>query len=650
MEKTSSIQPLLERIFLQNSIRCENAITDNLTSKSSKLFLIIPILFSFCTLCFSQDRKALSSLESRIENYSVQFDSLFNLNPEKTFQTTKEAMELSLKRGSVYGEAESHYQYGRYYLHKSLSDSAKYHLNMAQQKFKGLDSVFKVRLVGFYLASIENIQANYGGAQRLIAEGLAFRSNTRQDSVLQLKYINLNATVYSNLDDQKRSIEEGLKALELAILMKDKQREASALKALGSSYHYSSNHERALEYKKKALQAYKELNDMPMVGVLLNNIGNGISVMGDEKGAVPYFEESLKISEEYENFNMIAITSFCLGRSYVRLGEAEKGIPYFKRSLEISRNITKAPKTEMWALNGLGNAYNHLNSPEKAIPLLDKTIKISDSIHRKADKAVAFDYRSTSYELMGNLKASLNDARMFKIVSDSIADIERLEEIERLTVAYETEKKEAEIALQQEEIKTLNEKAKVDSLTKWTFAGGMISALALLALSVFSYRQRIRKNKIEREKQEELYRKEIEYKQKELTTQTLHLVQKNTFIQEIMENLKTIKDDPEKFKVEFRRMAMLLKKENASDKDWEVFKTYFSQVHNDFDEKLRTLFADISEKEIRLAAFLRMNLTTKEIAATMNVLPESVLKSKYRLKKKLHLDKETDLANFLKTL
>jgi len=65
---------------------------------------------------------------------------------------------------------------------------------------------------------------------------------------------------------------------------------------------------------------------------------------------------------------------------------------------------------------------------------------------------------------------------------------------------------------------------------------------------------------------------------------------------------------------------------------------------------LRTLFADISEKEIRLAAFLRMNLTTKEIAATLNVLPESVLKSKYRLKKKLHLDKETDLANFLKTL
>ena len=94
----------------------------------------------------------------------------------------------------------------------------------------------------------------------------------------------------------------------------------------------------------------------------------------------------------------------------------------------------------------------------------------------------------------------------------------------------------------------------------------------------------------------------------------------------------------------------IFKKENASDKEWEVFKTYFAEVHHDFDQKLKTLNSDISEKEIRLAAFLRMNLTTKEIAATMNVLPDSILKSKYRLKKKLGLGKETDLNQFLNAL
>ena len=163
-------------------------------------------------------------------------------------------------------------------------------------------------------------------------------------------------------------------------------------------------------------------------------------------------------------------------------------------------------------------------------------------------------------------------------------------------------------------------------------------------------RQRIKKNRIAREKQEEIYKQEIAHKKKELASQTLHLVQKNTFLEELKENLENLKSSPEKFKMEFRRIVMLLKKEKTSDKDWETFKTYFSQVHNDFDQKLKTLYADISEKEIRLAAFLRMNLTTKEIAATMNVLPDSILKSKYRLKKKLGLEKEMDLNQFLHAL
>ncbi len=585
-----------------------------------------------------------------VSYYSQGFDSLFPKNPEAALVLLKQLKVYAEQFKDSYSPSEYHLLKGRYLLQKGVTDSAQYHFDEARDGFSSQDSLFKVNLTNYHIARLENLRANYPEAQQLITKGVGRNTKNRKDSLLLLQYINLNANVYSNLDDQKKSIEEGLKALDLAIAMKDLSREAAALKALGSSYHYASNHVRALEYKKQALAAYEALKDMPMVGVMLNNIGNGVSVMGDEKAAVPYFKRSLTISEKYKNNNMVAITSFCLGRSYVRLGESQLGVPYFEKSLEISKYITKAPKTEMWALNGLAHAYNKMNKPKKAIPLLDRTIKISDSINRKADKAVAYDYRSKSYELVGKLDNALADARMFKIVSDSIAELERLNEIEHLTVVYETEKKEAEIALQEEEIKALNEKARADSLQKGLYAGGMASALALFGLSVFGYRQRIKKNGIAREKQEEIYKKEIEHKQKELASQTLHLVQKNTFIQELKENLIHLKNSPEKFKAEFRRIAMLLKKENASDKDWEVFKTYFADVHNDFDQKLKTLYKDISEKEIRLAAFLRMNLTTKEIAATMNVLPDSILKSKYRLKKKLGLDREIDLTHFLNTL
>lgn len=160
----------------------------------------------------------------------------------------------------------------------------------------------------------------------------------------------------------------------------------------------------------------------------------------------------------------------------------------------------------------------------------------------------------------------------------------------------------------------------------------------------------MKKNKIAREKQEEIYRKEIEFKKRELASQTLHLVKKSTFIQELKENLEKIKQSPELYKVEFRRLVLLLNKESTEDKDWEIFKSYFSEVHNNFDEKLKNRSQDITDKEMRMASFLKMNLSTKEIATLLNVLPDSVLKSKYRLKKKLNIDREVDLVQFLNLL
>ncbi|NRA94398.1 MAG: hypothetical protein HRU26_17310 [Psychroserpens sp.] len=226
---------------------------------------------------------------------------------------------------------------------------------------------------------------------------------------------------------------------------------------------------------------------------------------------------------------------------------------------------------------------------------------------------------------------------------DSIFTKDKEKEIANMRELYEAEKRETQIDLLEKDVA-------ISNTQKTMYRIGMLSFIMIAGLLYFGFTQRIKKNKIAREKQEEIFRQEIEFKKKELATQTLHLVQKNTFLQELKDNLEKIKKSPELFKVEFRRIVMLLKKQNAEDKDWEVFKSYFTEVHNNFDNKIKSISSEITEKEIRLASFLRMNLSTKEIASMLNVLPDSVLKSKYRLKKKLNLDKEDDLTQFLNTL
>lgn len=381
----------------------------------------------------------------------------------------------------------------------------------------------------------------------------------------------------------------------------------------------------------------------------LIEIGNVLSAQKNYKQAVDCYNQGLAIAIKYSFPKAQEFAYGNLGHVYGLMQEHARAIGSFTKALQIEGAETSEMNRVNY-LSQLGYSYAMTNNFEKAFSYLDSAVALGDSINVANELQNALRYRGLVYEKKGAFKNAVQDLKRSQSIKDSLFSIKKAKQISELQTIYETEQREAEIAVQKEEINTLNEKAKVDTLTKSLYAGGFFTFVAVSGLLFFGFRQRIKRNQMAREKQEAIYRQEIEHKKKELASQTLHLVQKNTFIQELMENLESIKNSPEKFKMEFRRIVMLLKKENASDKDWEVFKTYFADVHNDFDQKLKTLYADISEKEIRLAAFLRMNLTTKEIAATLNVLPDSILKSKYRLKKKLGLDKGTDLTTFLNSL
>ena len=134
--------------------------------------------------------------------------------------------------------------------------------------------------------------------------------------------------------------------------------------------------------------------------------------------------------------------------------------------------------------------------------------------------------RSNHYAKYGEIQNAFNDLTLAQKIGDEIFSLERAKQVERLRAIYETERTEAELAIQKEEINTLNEKVKVDQLTKSLYASGMLMFIIFSGLLFFGFRQKMKRNRVEREKQEELLKKEIEHKQKELASQTLHLVQK----------------------------------------------------------------------------------------------------------------------------
>jgi DNA-binding CsgD family transcriptional regulator len=90
-----------------------------------------------------------------------------------------------------------------------------------------------------------------------------------------------------------------------------------------------------------------------------------------------------------------------------------------------------------------------------------------------------------------------------------------------------------------------------------------------------------------------------------------------------------------------------ISKELDTDKQWEVFESHFESVHEAFLKRLKTQYPDLSPRELKLCAYLRLNISSKEIAALMNISTRGVEISRYRLRKKLQLSRNDNLTDFI---
>lgn len=142
---------------------------------------------------------------------------------------------------------------------------------------------------------------------------------------------------------------------------------------------------------------------------------------------------------------------------------------------------------------------------------------------------------------------------------------------------------------------------------------------------------------------------EVDFKNSELATSAMHLVQKSEILTsmktELNQILKTV--DNNNAATELKKLAKALSEDEKMDKDWEHFAQHFDKVHNDFVEKLKEKHPNVTGNEIKLSAYLRMNLSTKEIAQLMNISVRGVEISRYRLRKKLEIGSGTSLFDYL---
>lgn len=142
---------------------------------------------------------------------------------------------------------------------------------------------------------------------------------------------------------------------------------------------------------------------------------------------------------------------------------------------------------------------------------------------------------------------------------------------------------------------------------------------------------------------------EINFKNSELASSAMHLVKKGELLTKIkaeLAHVMKVSDNPQAIS-ELKKMMKSLGEDDNMDKEWENFTKHFDKVHSDFVVSLKEKHPSITNNEIKLCAYLRMNLSTKEIAQLMNISVRGVEISRYRLRKKVGIGTETNLFDYL---
>ena len=144
---------------------------------------------------------------------------------------------------------------------------------------------------------------------------------------------------------------------------------------------------------------------------------------------------------------------------------------------------------------------------------------------------------------------------------------------------------------------------------------------------------------------------QIEHKNRELAATAMQIAHKNDFLNRLRLRLEVIaKSINPVSQKEVLDLIRNIDNDLKMDKEWQRFEHHFDEVHSGFIKKLKEMYPELTPSELRLCAYLRLNMNTKDIAQILNISVRGVEISRYRLRKKLKIESDTNLVDFMLNL
>ncbi|MFK5855295.1 MAG: tetratricopeptide repeat protein [Bacteroidota bacterium] len=636
------------------------------------IFIVFILIIGISNYGFTQSESKIDSLESLLHSSKgiKKIELLDKLSKEYVKSNSDKSLEAALKMLSLSADENNNAQIQKAYINCA---SAYIELNdfdsttlFAQKAIKLNKQTDNYQLLAKAYSLISDVN-NYRGEHD---EGIENCQKAMEiymengDSIKMAKLYKDIYVLYRAKGDYNLAMEYTIKSLNFFEKINDSMFIADAYRVMASLYIGKDNQlkQKSNLYKAKRYLIKKEHTEL--YRLVMTDIAGLYSGQRKQDSALMIYYEIESILEKLNDKRRIASLYINIGNALMRSDSVDKALSAFRYSKSIF-NLLKMEKHVCHVDYSLGDVYYAIYNYDSAEYYLLKSLSVSKKINYWIIYQASLSRLSLVYEETNNYKNAFNYYKAYKQYIDSTTGEKVQLKIAELETKYETSKKEQQIL----ELEHQQEIEKSEKQSQEIVFGGILIVFILVLIGILHKRKKDkqiqRQKEIVHKKEKELATAELEksklkeeelqqsilYKSKQLSTHALHMMQKNTMLHEMQSDIKTLSkkasiDD----KSDFKRINMQINQSLRSHKDWDVFKLYFEDVNKNFYEKLNEINPELTTNDHRLCALIKLNMNSKEMASVLNVAPNSIKSSRYRLKKKLGLDVEADLEEFIRGL
>jgi tetratricopeptide (TPR) repeat protein len=459
--------------------------------------------------------------------------------------------------------------------------------------------------------------------------------NAQQKAIL----FNIKGILATDENRFLESIEWYQKALEE---IKDKLEAGTIKENIGVLYFKLKNYRRAISYLQRAEIIFEKNSDTVKLARLYANLGIAYMRIDSLDKAADYHLRASFLASE--NSFGLARSLANLGNVLRRQGELAEAMAVIDSSLQICTNLDISYGVFVNLINK-AHLLLDMKKPTETLSLLREALQFTFAEDLET-KLEIYELSARAYESLGNLAVAFDFQKKYLALRNSL---ER-EESDRIVTEWEEnllrEQKDRELAALNIQLERTRQRQYIILFT--SLMGLLLAVATAVILYLRKQKQELRTRLVEEES--ETLRLQLELKERELTSQSIHLQSISGFAEDISSKLGDLKEKLEGEKADELSKIIRDFENGIPEELWEDFRVRFEKVNDHFYQKLLEVCPELTPVEIKIASFLRLNLSSKEISKLTNRSAGTISNTRSALRKKLKLDEEDNLTAYLMSL